>query len=643
MGTRSTIEKLLCLVIIPVVTGDECSVFVKKHAQDESAISFCNDLGFCDSVYFDSSRQLVFGSTSDIPEAQLVYCDGAFRDISGLSLIPHTPGVSERPMPLIYTVEAYTLSRTAEDDVEWGRISKFMRRGADDPVPTVQDEFQIEAWHSRGYPPQLESDLYQLETLLETVGGALQASFPRVTQDSLAEGWADEIVDLVMRVHLSVDRSSQARKIRSIFRNSDSMRQFEWCMRMVMEYSLKLRDDRMINSFFQAVSPFVFVFSFLQHRLRIDYLNLYHGMQDFVVEMSKIQPPVSEEHRWYWRLPKSMVEQNWSMPELPLLFNPDLDWETVLNDAGMALPDRMRKNYYKSELQSALEKFAANNAAADAKKQIAFLLHFADRTNLDISRICASFASTFDNILLTSEHIFPPSLATTTVAAILNRCRKNGLSLSAQLRFIDAISHTVPVYSLSHLMLPRGEGKELDMFVRRLAILKKYHLAGTIRVSLYTESAEAQEENIASSVPVSVAHWFGGLIDQLFAPEFGYMQKLQSRMDETCFFYAPHHRGTLEEMETLRGVGRLLALYLREGYAENKLSAYLKACAETNSVESVLFLGSESIRRGFYDVFVENDFELALSSATDVSTMLEFVSKRETGFFSLGFASIESV
>ena len=642
----------LYFTILYLAAGDECGLYVSKYLPSDTATSFCNDLNFCDGIFFDENRKLVVGATGNIVESKLVFCDEAFTSISKIERIPMDTETHTRAMPRLFAVGPVAMQRAKVEDSTWEAFSKLSRMRIQEPMTADADVSRAEAWLGRNYPHRIEESMKTLEQRVDLTVGALEVTFPRVNDESLPAGWASEVVQLVRELERELETESNVMQIRSIFRNSDAMRRFQWCMRMVMEYGIKMREKRLINAYFQSVSPFVYVFAFIQFRFRIDYPNLYRGMQDFVVEISQIAPPVAGE-RWEWRVSKAMLD-SWQTPEFPLLIvssneeEEDYDWPTFLQDAGVSPSptDRKRKRhyFYTTDVLSTIESLL-DSGQMDKKllRMLAALLHFADRTDLDISQsVCGAHKDFLENVLLTSEHTFPASHVIPTMSAVLNRCRI--LDLSARMRVITTIAQTVPVLELSHLMLPRDN--QLEIFLTRLSVLYKHQLAGAIKVGLYTESylsdEEAEEKDDDTAfLPGGIASWYGNLVDELFSSGGGYMRQIEG-------VFTPIYTESIVEIEKLRGIGRFLALYLREGYTENKLSQYYPTdCSLVRCSKNMLFFGSESIRKGFYDVFVENDFELALimDDASDIQKMLQFVSKTGDNprFFASSSGSLESL
>lgn len=617
-----------CFTLLVSIAADECGLYLSRNSIEESSSSFCNDFGYCEGIHLDETRRVVAGDTSDITASHLILCDEAFEEIAQLTLSEVGVDTQIRPMPSVHVVSLYKLAQVKHEDNEWRRNLALLHNSYRTHHVSHADIIGAEIWMSRSYPAVLESLMNDLESRIEQVQRAVQATFPRVTQESLSTTWASDILDLVHAVEIHPAMEYRGGVIRSIFRNSEAMRGFEWTMRMMMEFAIKVRTKRIINAYLQSVSPFAFVFSQLQSRLRIDFIDLYRGMESFIVDMSKIAPPVLGR-AWEWRLPGDMIS-SWSLPELPLILSEEVDWTMILQDAGVEPPppvlarqQRRGARYYKNQLEAVIDQISTTaQPPVGLVNQLAALLHFADRTDMKMKRVCRKKSLFFDNMLLTADDVFHVSQAGLAVAAVLNRCSGVG-DLSARIRSINTISQSIKVLKLTELSLPSNPSDQLAAFLEALGDMSKHALAGTIRI-LFTSN---RETDLDEAVPGGIQVWFGKIIDEVFSSRSGFLAATES----ACTAYSPVH----DNLDTLRAIGRLLALYLRDGYADNKLGKYLLRadCGRSagSSVKAVLFLGSESIRSGFYDVFQYNDFELALSKG-GIETLFDHAAS-EAGFF----------
>jgi hypothetical protein len=407
-------------------------------------------------------------------------------------------------------------------------------------------------------------------------------------------------------------------------------------MRMMLEYSLRERDENFLVPYLAAITPFVNAFFYIQSSLGIHYPGLYDGLQAALVFFPQIQPPDTE---WEWEMTLSRSEvDNWVVPEIPLLGSIG-NWPQILAD-GHLLPSARTPfdpEWVRTQFVTLLRTIQETDDAELDKLglQVGILFVFADTMKLEMTKICQDFANVISSLLEIREAVVPKAFKLQATSAILNRC-KSQLPLRTRLTQIRGLADSVAQLGAHHLWLTRAD--PVESLITRLSIHSMHALAGQLTFSL---SPDMDDDYGISHLPGGVQNWLEGAIDRLFSEDFGYFERFENR--DRCVFYRPLLTGdALSDRDRQIGVGRLLGLYMRNNFDYRKLIPYMRSCEEFDSVETVLFFGSEAIRRGFYSVFSEGDFERALINGRDATAMLLFLSVQPSSFFNLGYSRLHT-
>jgi hypothetical protein len=572
---------------------------------------FCGDSGYCVShaLFKESSLSLL----------QSISCQEAYEKTHELSLLPMNDVFQARQSPETKPVDDSAILDARADDKTWLQMNRIRKDWLRNRKSFERRPKDLNLWMTRCYPKKLSSPFKQLERLLHDVVGQLSNSFPRVSPlENLGDSWLKKIIDTVDGLEMPLSRNSRRYEAISIFRNSDVMREFVWYMKACMHYSTKERDEKLLESFLSGLSSFFFAFSYIETKLGIHYPDMYARHQNFLVTVTNLAPPL-DDATWWISFPESL---SWSIPELPLLTKELVEWSHVFNDVAIPSPslnsDSLRQfrieflsKILNGHVETAPDSPIEETTESLAKKS-AYLFNYFDKENIDIASVCEEHSELLSETVSTLRNI-PECISYQTTLSILGRCKPH-LPLETRIAaFIEPIAVTGENGKLSHL------GINLNVMpsdlVSRMAPLSPYALAG-----LFVVSAEDSDYSEAE-LPGGNERIFMDAITSIFETEDLYFRK---ELIGNCVRYKPIiDPDSTDQLEMLRGIGKLLALHMRQGYPGSHLAQYLHACAADDSVSEALFLGSHYIRKGFYDVFVEGDFERALIDGSEVVRMFE--------------------
>ena len=461
------------------------------------------------------------------------------------------------------------------------------------------------------YHPHVANFMNDLEVTAWDISASIWTMFPRVSFKLGVHGKALQAFsnrDMDWAIHHS---GAGPR-----FRNTRGMRAFAWTVRAMLEVGLK--NPR--KSYLAAIAPFVHAFCSLQFRLSIDYPSLFDGMQNLLTTIVTIHPQYTNEP-WRLRLAATYFDV-WKLPELPLLAEPDFDWPLLLRDAGMALA--VEPNNLFSTLRQQLVQLTiglARNFGAPTHVEydrIGLLLLVAEKTDIDVSLLCRRFRDAVEWTFLKNSDV-------TIRSAVLNRCRPD-MALNTRSRAVALIANRVDNIQLTRIWVELET--QAFSLLGHLAILDMHALGGELVISI------ARPDTPDTTVAGGILPWLGSIVD-----EVSRLSMIQSVNIGSCVQYSAVAGDSLEHRNSLRAIGRLLALYLRAGNEGNRLGKLLTSCTPNSTVQEVLFLGSPSVRRGFYDVFVDGDFELAYVDGQDVADMLAHVGGNAVSFVGQGFVT----
>ena len=615
------------------VLADECSLFIRAiessdsmsigegpilfddvltemDGSDNEEVPFCDEADFCTFTQKQGTHMPESGPAAMIS----ISCREAYESVHKLMLLPVDNAFEARASPETKFVETSETETAKSDNAAWLRVmqtkQKLLRNLG--KVPGAEEN-NIHRWVSRRYPSTVSSSFSRLNDLLTDAVGQLSSSYPRVSSlENLRVYWVNDIVDVVDVLEESLKDHPKAITVISIFRNSDTMREFSWYISACMHYSIKERNEKILKSFLSGLSPFFFVFSYIETKIGIHYPRLYEWNQNFLLTMTHLQTPL-EDVGWHISLHEGL---NWFHPELLLLTDELVVWNHVMLDGGLSpppLPDteldpealRAYKHHYLAGKLGASIEIALTSSDEQTRvshmEKVALLFNYLDKREADLSSLCASHAEMLGTIVSTLENI-PEPLSYQTTLSILGRCKQQ-LPLDVRVRtFIEPLAVNGINPELRHVWVD-FEMMPMDL-VTKLANLSPFTLGGSIAFSV------SGSELRTSRVPGGLKTWFESTLTDIFEGLYF--------MPMACGKY----KLTSNDSNDLRGIGRFLGLYVREGFSGSHLANYIKTCSETESVHETFFFHSRSIRRGFYDVFVEGDVERTLVNGQEVEQML---------------------
>lgn len=391
----------------------------------------------------------------------------------------------------------------------------------------------------------------------------------------------------------------------------------------------------MLPPFLAASAPFVHTFMYIQYSLGLDYVDVMEQYQNSISAFFRVDPVYLGPDRsmWFMRIPSSEFEQ-WQAPDISVVVE---DWDMLLFDRDVVphIADRAKARdelsaEYRVTLAHLLQNLNATLAARDedtsleemeadpdATGQIAILFMYAKHFAVDVSDLCDAFpeAVTYMHHLYSGNYEL---LGVQTNTAIMDRCRHITIPLDKRLEEIEQLFSVVSVIGSSTIWVP-DHPTQMDItnsFLSGLYSLDLFKLSGAIYVSRVVGAGHPTE------VPEGIMRWLATVIElAMNSPVF------EVRTAGDCRYYVASKRGSINELKTLRAIGRLLALYLRQGNTDNLLGDLMHSCGQGMSFIDTMFFDSVYIRKGFHDVFLEGEFERTLSY-TEVPAMLQLVSSR---------------
>ena len=581
------------MFVIPLITAvagirtwDECDLLESAFLPVDSGFeSFCNDSDFCENLFLMHNGTLSHNSSGSIP----LSCDNAHEILNPTRLLTDGEDGSETLMPEIESATFIQQEWAIADDAKWRKFNHPNESWTDDELA------EFTAWSRPVGDYMVASALRGLDMLIAAVVRGIMATFPRM----IIQPDVEENLSLIANVSMNIWTPRMAG---TKFRNSAALRSYAWSVRMMLELGLKHPRPGYLSS----IAPFVHNFFFLQYRFGIDYDHLFDGVEHLLTALVKLHPRYTHDP-WYLRLPPGYLE-GWPLPEYPVVRDrTEVDWTLLLEDSGIAVvPGRLRIfSLLQAHLRALSIALESNDdypqRFPELERQIGVLMLVADRTGVVVSLLCKGYPEVVAWAFLMNSD-------TTLRLAILGRCKA----------FIDV---TIRIRMMIRTIAARmGNSVKTRIWVyppepalSLISLLTIYdiHAFGgelTISWSDITDSAVAGD----------IVDWLGEMIKRLFS---SYLVELV--VVGNCTRY--RRSASLVTVKRLRAVGRLLALYLRAGNKDNVLGQYLRSCSEDDTVSEVLFLNSAAVMRGFHDIFVPGDFELALIDGEEVVEMLALV------------------
>ena len=593
------------------VVGDECAVVQKTLAMPAAKMedgfeSFCDHSGICDALFVSDSGDVKIGDGGALFHP--LSCEEAFAHLNPLSLMP----VPSMPNVVLFSDAEVACARASDEGVRYFRALFYS-----EPWLPVDD---FRGFPARKFPPKFAAHMDPIRSALGAVAGAFVRSFPRVNQVGLDPDWIRDLGAHADAIGAQVEAQRELNQTRSILHGSDNVIMMALSVRVILQRMMTEQDEKRLAPFVAAASPFLHAFWYLQASLGLHFPNLYDGMQAALVLVTQTTPPHDAE----WKLALSSEEiDSRTYPELPLMRSMT-DWNKVLLDVKV-VPDLNVAKATLAELFT--EMLGADAPWLETGKRIAVLFAYLDAHDVVVADICNEFFPLV-NELLRSADLIPPGLRIQCRAAVLNRC-KLVLHMRTRLSQVNVIM--AKMTHRTQLCLARED--PVQSLIVQLAMQDIYTLAGQIHITVTPSGEDA-----STALSGGVHAWFGEAISQLFS---GHSELFKTHLTaDGCALYRPVLTGDSKaDRERQIGVGRFLAIYIRQGFDVTQLAPFMQACGEPD-VSTVLFFGSDAIRKGFYDVFVESDLERALIDGEDVAEMLEFLASQPPGFFPVGTSSI---
>lgn len=610
---------------------DECSYFRYNIASQLTAHlhivswtvteSHCNDFGFCEGLF-------------DL-KGYPVTCGFAWSFTHPLhELVDPEEGIP--PMPELMMAPIEDIQRIEDEDDQLLRI--YVREPNDPSEPTVNVQHALSRFIDVHCPEDIREKVEAMEILVFSATQHVQRSFPLILFDDHMEGAnLRMIVELVDEIKDCVTGINRTDQLVSRLRNSRNMRQFMWTITLILQYVLRLgQQSLMLQPFLAASAPFVHTFMYIQYSLGLDYADIFAEYQSSISVFFRVDPVYLGPNRstWYIRIPMSEF-QLWQVPDIPLIVT---DWDMLLFDrdvvsqiADKETPRDELSAQYRLTLAHLLQNLSATLAARndntsldeveahpDATEHIPLLFMYARHFAVDLSHLCDAFpeAVTYVHHLYSGDY---EMLRVQTNTAIMDRCKHVTVPLENRLKEIETLSAIVIVLKSSTIWVDLSSQAEvMGSFLGSLYAMDPFTLSGSIYVSREVVSGRHSTEPSDG-----IMRWLAIVIElALNSPLF----RLNTAGD--CRYYVASKRGSIDDLKILRSIGRLLALYLRQGNTDNLLGNLMHSCGVGMSFIDTMFFDSVYIRKGFYDVFLEGEFERTMSH-TEVPAMLQLVASRD--------------
>ena len=563
--------------------------------------STCDDFDYCRHLYHAPNGSMVYYTGSiEAGDWTRVSCETAFDSLNSMRPLLDPADPTETAMPELVWAPYTAMTWAGENDAAWRR---FSRR---ENIRTLEDSVAFHAWNRQAYDPLVQSMMEVLEEEVLLIARSIVASFPRVAFRHSVHG------EILARIE-NRDMTAAAK-----FRNSPGMRLYAWAVRAMLELGLK----QPRSGYLAAIVPFVHAFCHLQYRFGLDYVGLFDSVQDIVATLVEIHPRYTSLP-WHMRLPMQ-YRDDWKLPEYPIMARADFNWRLLLQDAGIARASD-RVSIYSLLRQRLVNLMIGlvrdpDREYGPLQEEIAVLFLVADRTGEDVSSLCQRFRQAV-------ESTFTNAADTTLRVSVLGRC-KDDMALNVRLQFVDVIASEVDNIERTRMLIDPAH--PASSLLAHLGVIDIRALGGQLVLSMI------RSDHNDTTVPGGTIPWLGSMIEFLFSTSM-----LVRIEDGDCTRYRPSATALAMPMH-IRSIGRLFALYLREGNAGNLLGRYLRACGEDDTVQRVLFMNSAAIRNGFYDLFAPADFEVALIDGQDAADMLAFASDNKPAFFALGHGSVRT-
>lgn len=618
---------IIALAALPLVVSDECADFQSLFSEVETKIvddlraspvdeftgevtthAFCNDEGFCEGLFVDSDGLLTDESSMGSIPASCVY---AYERAHPLGMVDPSGEDPTAHFPSTVILGPGQVGKARSDDSSWTSASianrKLLLFSRSTRERKEQEAWQtlVYAWNERSYPDSLTEELSDLEQMIETIVSELSSTFPLVSASDLHSSWLPNFVAKVDSLSDRFRRHARKDRILSIFRNLNPMRAFSWYMSAIIGYSSKETNETRLSAFLSGASPFVFAFTYMENKLGTIYPDMYQWAQSFLVTISDLESPLPGVP---WHLTMHDVA-DWVHPELKLVPSRFVDWNTVFSHAEIATTQVENFNAYMTGMLDAMLDLAFTTKLPDIMtsqlKKAGLVFVYLASHEVDISELCSKHEEGLNRLIRDFPDVHP-SYSYQVVMAVIDSCTKSGfLSLSNRLGGVleswvpEGLNHHTWHIWLQTSLMPSD-------LVSRVSHGDAHALAGTLFFSFQDPSLKVYRAEPS---------WMSDAIDGIFTEYF-----TEHIDEEGCRSYSPKKRNN---RTTLRAIGRIFAIYIRERHEDMVLTKYMRACSDSDTVRSVLFKNSEYIRRGFYDVFVEGDFERLLIDGSEVEDMLK--------------------
>ena len=580
-------------------SADECGQLALFPFNAIGEASFCNEWDTCQNLSVAPNGTVVL-SVDGEPEWRPLTCDEAYE-------ITHPLTFMDDNETMVDWESALEKKRRKDQDIH------TMLYGDGRFVRTMEDLREYRELQGRMYEKSLAPTMKALEAEILAVAQGMLATFPRVEYSDAVQGRALRNITRLARQAGGWDLATSWK-----LRDSAGMRLYAWTVRAMLQLGFKQPTD----SYLAGIAPFVHAFTFLQYRFRISYYGILKEARDLIVSLLLIHPGYTDAP-WSLRLPMKMHQNQTPGPFYSIVSYELVDWREFLGQVEVALPDsgnvdddiynglEAGLNLYTEDMDALYVPYNYLASETDREStQIASMFLAADQNDINVTSICEGYRRAVEWVYFATRkpHILQP--------AILRRC-KTTINIFDRAGLLSVYSQGVPSKARTRVWIEPHN--QLGSLLVRLGAMDRHTLAGQLTFSIVGQPLNQ------TAVSRGIVHsWLQPLIDELFSTDL--IERVV--VSDGCEQYHPSPEKTTAD--TARAIGRLIALYLREGNPHGALDKYLRACTDEDTIAQVLFLNSTSVRRGIYDVYLPGDFELALTDGREAAKMVDYWLKRDS-------------
>ena len=464
-----------------------------------------------------------------------------------------------------------------------------------------------------------------LAELVETHTDRVLAQFPRLVYSDDLDGTL--LRNISANIQSIADTSgSNIRHVSRVVRRITWMRKWAWTIVVLMEHitrrsGLTFRESELL---LVSIAPTMHAFLHALFMLEIDFPDFFLGFQNVISSVTKYHPIYTRDDTvWYIRLTPEFRNEIYTSEPIPVfpLDVPDVEFfesqwgeeflaeilttprslvqhiHRLLNSLILTRPFRPSRfeasalmeplaltmhtlrylkefspDYYRELVLAGLLDSKPNRAQTPLTRamQIATLLH----DHVTIRGIMEHFS----NLILNDKVML------TNIVAIDNMANRL-VSISSQ------EIGTRLVYST-----------DVKETLHAISNCTRFELAGPIHLGF-----------------VPIQDLFEVLLDNVFLHANG------------IFTFSHNHyqltESALTRSSLVLGIGRLFGLIVKSGNPLNMLGRYITIASPSSTVFETFFFSSETLRRGFHDVILENSIESIYQYGSQIVTALDILSR----------------